>query len=507
MSRHGKVYIVGAGPGDPGLLTARALELIARADAILHDRLIPTAALSSARPDALLEYAGKEHSGDSAKQGAIEARMIELAEDGKTVVRLKGGDPFVFGRGAEEAAALAARGIEFEIVPGVTAGVAASAYAGIPVTHREHAAAVAFVTGHEDPQKPESTLDWSALAAFPGTLVFYMGVKNLPELTARLIAGGRSEDEPVAMVERGTSALQRTITGTLSTIAGLAAKAEVRPPALTIVGPVVDERERIAWFEQRPLLGRSVVVTRTRSHASELAAKLVELGAHVIEAPALRAVEREDAMVDAAIGELASYELVTFTSAAGVESFFAALGRAGGDARWLAGVELAVVGRATGRALAAHGIVADHVAVQQSGAGLLDVLAAKDLSGRRVLLAVAADPHPALADGLRAIGAEVDQVAFYETIFERLAEEQLSQIRAADFITFASGSAVRSLDRSAGGGGSLGPAACVSIGPTTSAALRELGIEPAAEATEHDIDGLLTALLALAGNRPPQISS
>lgn len=502
MSAAGKVYIVGAGPGDPGLITVRAQELIAQADAILHDRLIPSAVLRGARPDALLEYAGKEHSGDSAKQGAIEARMIELAEAGKTVVRLKGGDPLVFGRGGEEAAALAARGIDFEIVPGVTAGVAAAAYAGIPVTHRDHASAVAFVTGHEDPTKPESNLDWQALAAFPGTLVFYMGVKNIARVTQRLIEHGRNPEQPAAMIERGTTALQRTIKADLQTIAQLAVDAEITPPALTVIGDVVGERERIAWFEQRPLFGKSVVVTRTRAHAGELAGRLATLGAAVIELPTLSTQERQDTAVADAIATLARFDCVAFTSAAGVESFFAALKRAGKDARALGGLEFAVVGRATAAALAAHGIVADQVAAKQTGAGLAEQLIKSDQQGRHFLLAVAAEPHPALADGLKRAGLAVEQVAFYDTVREPLDAAQLEQIAGADFVTFASGSAVDSLVESAGGAQLLGKSACISIGPTTSAALRDHGVEPAAEAAVHDIDGLLDVLLELAVSRP-----
>lgn len=498
MAASGRVFIVGAGPGDPGLLTVRALELIASADAILYDRLIPTSALREARPDALLEYAGKEHSGDSAKQATIEQRMIELAHAGKLVVRLKGGDPLVFGRGGEEAAALADAEIDFEIVPGVTAGVAASAYAGIPVTHREHSAAVAFVTGHEDPSKTESALDWPALAAFPGTLVFYMGVKNLPLICARLLAGGRSADEPVAVIERGTTAVQRTMVGTLATIADLVAEARINPPALAVVGDVVAQREQIAWFEKRPLLGRSVVITRTRAQASNLAQQLGVLGAEVIETPTLSTEQIDDQAVQQAIAALGSYDAVAFTSAAGVESFFAALARSGRDTRALAGVELAAVGRVTAGALAQYGITADHLALQQSGAGLLDLLAPSEPENKRFLLAVAAQPNPTLADGLRKLGAKVEQVAFYATKPLSLSHEQLEAIARAEFITFASGSAVHSLVSCAGGTLPLESAACVSIGPTTSAALREHGIEPAAEAGQHDVEGLVLALLELA---------
>lgn len=490
----GKVFLVGAGPGDAGLMTARSLELIASADAILYDRLIPASALDGAREDALLEYAGKGPSGDSVKQGGIEARMVELAQQGLQVVRLKGGDPFVFGRGGEEAATLREAGIEFEIVPGVTAGIAASAYAGVPVTHRDHAAAVAFVTGHEDPAKPESAVDWPALAAFPGTLVFYMGVKNLPRISEQLIEAGLPADTPAAVIEQGTTTAQRTVSGRLVDLPELAVEAAIKPPALTVVGSVVGERERIAWFEQRPLFGRSVAVTRARAQASKFAAKLAALGAEVVEAPAISTRARQDEAVDAAIAEVETFELIAFTSAAGVDSFFAALGRTGKDARALAGIEFAVVGGATRDALAAHGIDADHVPERQTAEGLLDALPA-DIG--RVLLPLGSSARKVLAEGLRARGAEVHEVAVYDTVIEELSEAQRMAVADAEFVTFASGSAVHSLITALGGPEPLASCALVTIGPTTSAALREHGLEPTVEAEQHDTGGLLSALLSI----------
>ncbi len=494
----GKVYLVGAGPGDPGLMTARSLELIASADAILYDRLIPHTALHGAREDALLEYAGKGPSGDSVKQGGIEERMLELAREGKSVVRLKGGDPFVFGRGGEEAATLVAAGIPFEVVPGVTAGIAASAYAGVPVTHRDHAAAVAFVTGHEDPTKPESSVDWPALAAFPGTLVFYMGVKNLPRISEQLIESGMSADTPVAVIEQGTTTKQRTVSGRLVDIPELAVEAAIKPPALTVVGDVVSEREKIAWFEQRPLFGRSVAVTRARAQASKFADQLRELGAHVIQAPAISTRERKDAAVEAAIAEVESFDLIAFTSAAGVESFFNNLAAAGKDARALHGIEFGVVGGATREALAAHGILAEYIPARQTAEGLLDVLSEDLLCGKRVLLPLASNARQVLPEGLAAAGAEVHQVFFYDTVIEELSEAQRMAVADAEFVTFASGSAVHSLMTAIGGPDPLAGCALVSIGPTTSEALREYDVEPTAEAEQHDIDGLLAALLKLA---------
>ncbi|MGH2905760.1 MAG: uroporphyrinogen-III C-methyltransferase [Solirubrobacterales bacterium] len=497
-ARAGTVYLVGGGPGDPGLLTVRAAELIASADAILYDRLIPDSVLLGARAGAFVEFAGKGPRGDSKLQPEIEGRMVELAQQGKSVVRLKGGDPLVFGRGGEEASTLAEAGIPFEIVPGVTAGVAAAAYAGVPVTHRDHAAAVAFVTGHEDPEKPESTIDWQALASFPGTLVFYMGVKNLPRISEQLIEAGRDASEHVAVIAQGTTPAQETVTGRLVDIAELVEEAQIKPPALTVIGSVVDERERIAWFEHRPLFGFTVAVTRARAQASKLSARLRELGAAVVEAPAISTAPRDDDEVRAATAAAGGTDLIAFTSANGVDAFFAALARDGRDARALPGVRFAAIGGATAEALNAHGIIADLVPERSAAEGLLELLADEDLTGKRILLAVAANARPVLGEGLRERGANVSEVAYYDTTAEPLGDDAKAAVAGADFITFASGSAVHSLVEALGGGEQLKQAQTVSIGPTTSAALREHGLEPTTEASKHDIDGLVEALLALA---------
>ena len=284
----GIVHLVGAGPGDPGLLTVRAVELIAEADVVLYDRLIPPEALEHARPEAQLIYVGKQGEGPQFPQDDTHALLLEHARAGRRVVRLKGGDPFVFGRGGEEALVLREAGVPFEVVPGVTAGVAAPAYAGIPVTHRDMASGVAFVTGHEDPGKAETAVDWDALARFPGTLVFYMGVRTLPRIAAGLVEAGRPADEPVAVVERGTLPGQRTLLASLRDGAERAAQEQIRPPAITLVGPVAGLREQLAWLEERPLHGRTVAVTRARAQASALAGRLRELGAAGGEAPAMR---------------------------------------------------------------------------------------------------------------------------------------------------------------------------------------------------------------------------
>jgi uroporphyrinogen III methyltransferase/synthase len=479
----GTVYLVGAGPGDPGLLTVRAAELIARADVILHDRLIPSEALAGARPGAQLFYVGKQGGGRQVPQEETHALLLEHARAGRTVVRLKGGDPFVFGRGGEEALVCLEAGIPFEVVPGITAGVAAPAYAGIPVTHRDLASGVAFVTGHEDPAKPESALDWPALAAFPGTLVFYMGVQALPRIAEQLVAGGRVADEPVAVVERGTLPGQRTLLATLADVAERAVAEQIRAPAITLVGPVAELRGRLAWLERRPLHGRTIAVTRARPQASALAARLRELGAAVVEAPAIRVQS-----LDADLPDLSGYDLVCVTSPNGAHALFERLASAGLDARALAGRTVAAIGPGTARALKEHGIVADVVPERAVAEGLVEKLAAGEF--RRALVVRAREGRDVLPDTLRERGAEVDVLPLYETVAEPV---DSAAVAAVDYVTFTSASTVRFYLEAVG---ELDGPRIVSIGPATTAALREAGLEPAVEAHPHTPDGLVEALLA-----------
>src|SRR3954452_74186 len=476
------VYLVGAGPGDPGLLTVRARELIDAADVILHDRLIPPGILDGVRAE--LVYVGKQGGGPQMPQEEIDRLLVQYGTGDRTVVRLKGGDPFVFGRGGEEALVLRTAGIPFEVVPGITAGIAAPAYAGIPVTHRDDASAVAFVTGHEDPQKPETALDWPALAAFPGTLVFYMGVKNLPRIAARLIEGGRAPDEPAAVVERGTLPGQRTVLATLATLPDAATAADVRPPSITLVGPVAARREHLAWLETRPLHGRTVAVTRARAQASGLAARLRHLGAETIEAPAIRIRPLEPA----GPLDLAPYDLVCLTSPNGVGLLFERLR----DARDLAGTTVAAIGPGTARVLREHGIAVDVVPERFVAEGLVEALA--DVPVRRALVAPAREARDVLPDALRDRGVEVDVLPLYETVAETLTDEERAAALAADYVTFTSSSTVTYFLEAAG---APDPAQrLVSIGPVTSATRREHGLEPAVEAEPYDVDGLVAALVA-----------
>jgi uroporphyrinogen III methyltransferase/synthase len=434
------VYLVGAGPGDPGLMTARSLELIAKADVIIHDRLIPEGALAGARADAELIYAGKEGGGEQIPQETIDALLIEHGRRGGTVVRLKGGDPFVFGRGGEEAERLLAAGIEYEVVPGVTSGIAAPAYAGIPVTHRDLASSVAFVTGHEDPAKPESALDWQALAAFPGTIVVYMGVRQLAGITARLAEGGRPPDEPAALVHRGTLPGQRAVVATLSTLAEVAVREQIKAPSIAIFGPVAGLRDQLAWFERRPLSGVSVAVTRARAQASRLVGRLQALGANVVEAPVIKIRQ-----LDGPVPELHSYDLIVLTSANGVEGLFARMQAAGLDARAFGSARVAVIGPGTARVLAGYGIRADIVPERFVAEGLVEALAGVPV--RRALIARGSEGREVLPDALRERGAEVDVVALYDNVIEPLSSEQAAAVARCDYLTFTSASSVYNLAR------------------------------------------------------------
>ena len=478
-------------------MTQRALELIARADVILYDRLIPAGALGGARAGAELRYVGKSPGGASTTQEAINALLVEHGRAGATVVRLKGGDPFVFGRGGEEAEALVSAGLPFEVVPGVTAGIAAAAYAGIPVTHRHEASAVAFVAAHEDPAKHKGLIDWQALAAFPGTLVLYMGVSRLGDVVSRLIEAGRPADEPAAVVERGTLPGQRTVTAPLAKIADAAA--DIKPPAVTIVGPVARLRDGLAWVERRPLHGRRVVVTRARAQASALATTLRALGAEVVEAPAIRIEPRPvDGAIADAVDAIAEYDLVCVTSPNGADLLLDALAASGRDARALAGATVASIGPGTARALEQRGIRPDIVPERSVAESLLEALA--DIEVKRALVARAADARDVLPDGLRERGAEVDVVALYDTLGESLDADAMNALAGADYVTFTSSSTVTRFLEAAGGQVPNG-ARIVSIGPVTSATARERGLEVHVEAERHDIDGLVEALVGDAAAR------
>ncbi|MFL5539460.1 MAG: uroporphyrinogen-III C-methyltransferase [Longimicrobiaceae bacterium] len=493
----GTVYLVGAGPGDPGLLTLRAAELLERADVLVYDALAaPEIVERAAKAERI--YAGKRGGrANVMSQEEISALLVELAGKHAVVVRLKGGDPFVFGRGGEEALELARAGVPFEVVPGITAGIAGPAYAGIPVTHRGLSTSVTLVTGHEDPAKAGTDVDWTALGRGTGTLVFYMSVGKMEENFARLMEAGRSPDTPAAAVEWGTHPRQRTVAGTLATLPALAREANVGAPSVVVVGDVVSLRGELAWFDRRPLSGKRVVVTRARAQASGFAASLRELGAEVVQLPVIRIAPPDDpAPLREAAEAAGSFDWIVFTSANGVDRFFSVLTEAGRDARALGGVSLCAIGPATAEALAKHGIRADLVPDEYVAEAALEALAAAgDLAGKRVLIPRAAEARAVLPEGLREHGAEVVEVAAYRTVRDGSGAEEVRRALGAgeiDWVTFTASSTVRSFVELAGTG--VGRARVASIGPITSATVRELGIEVDVEAKEYTIPGLLQAI-------------
>ncbi len=533
----GKVWLVGAGPGDPGLITVAGLERLREADVIVYDRLVSPRLLE--HPDlvgAELIYMGKVAGEGHHDQSKINDLLIEKARLGKRVVRLKGGDPFVFGRGGEEAEALRAAGVPFAVVPGVTSATAVPAYAGIPVSHRGLAATFAVVTGHEDPDKGDPAIDWERLATAVDTLVLLMGVKTLPETVDRLIAGGRSPQTPVAVIRWGTTPDQRTVTGNLGDIVQRVRTAKLQPPAITVVGEVVRLRETLAWFEDRPLFGKRVLITRTRRQASTLARLLADEGAVPIELPAIEIEPAADeAATEAALSGLRAgvYGWVVFTSANAVELFFGLMRERGLDARAYAGAKAAAIGPATAEALAERGIVADAVPEEYIAEGVVEALKPHLRSGDRVLVPRAEGARPELIEGLSALGGQVDEVTLYRAAVPKEAPaEALSLLRdgGIDIVTFTSSSTVRNLaallgddfhvilsgkdavarkvlpsrrNLEGGEGGvatdergrttARGPlVAC--IGPITADTARELGLRVDVVASEHTVPGLVQAL-------------
>ena len=498
----GKVFLVGAGPGDTGLITVRGKQLIDSADAVVYDALanmalLPRGARETGRPE--LYYVGKRGGArDSVTQEEINALLIKLAREGKRVVRLKGGDPFVFGRGSEEAQALNDGSVSFEVVPGVTAGIAAPAYAGIPVTHRGLATSVTFVTGHEDPAKPHTQTNWTALAKSGGTIVLYMGVKTLSSIASALIEGGMPAEIPAAAIQWGTHSRQRTIVATLDTIAAKAEEQNLTAPVVTVIGWSVVLRDELNWFEQRPLFGRRIVVTRATQQAPALGEKLRELGADVIEMPATQIARLDLAPLRAAIDEISENDWLIFTSQNGVAIFWEQLLGRGKDARALAGLKIAAVGPATAGALLEHGITVDVIPERFVAEGLIEMLRSRDdVAGSKVLYVTAEGAREVLSSELREMGADVRVIEAYRSIPDGEGAEKLARAIEAgkvDLATFTSASAVRGYIDAVGEDLALKvPAA--SIGPQTSEALRDAGIEVKVDAEQSTIDGLVSAVL------------
>ncbi|MEC4889977.1 MAG: uroporphyrinogen-III C-methyltransferase [Nitrospira sp.] len=501
-TRHGIVYLVGAGPGDPKLLTLRGKECLELADVVVYDYLANPALLSHAPVQAERVYVGRRGTGQYQAQDAINRRLVEAAQQGRIVVRLKGGDPFVFGRGGEEAEALAAAGVAFEVVPGVTAAVAAPAYAGIPVTHRTMASTVTFVTGHEDPDKKRSAIEWPKLASSHGTLVFLMGMKNLPSIVANLMAEGRPATTPVALIRWGTRPTQITVVGTLSDIAEKAARAHLEPPTVIVVGEVVRLREQLNWFERRPLFGKRVLMTRAKEQAAELANLLAAQGAEPVEAPTIQIVDPKDwIQVDQAIDRLETYEWVILTSVNGVARFMKRCWGKGRDARSFAGRRICCIGPRTAEELAKYGITADVVPAEFQAEGLLAALAGTDLARCRMLIPRAEVARELLPDELRARGATVDVVPVYRTEMPRDAVEgwrrQLED-RQIDAITFTSSSTVRNCMELLGGEAQarllLQSVAVACIGPITAQTARESGLTVAIMPEENTMPALVEVM-------------
>jgi uroporphyrinogen III methyltransferase / synthase len=499
----GVVYLVGAGPGDPGLLTLRGGELLVTCDAIVYDALANPALLALAsveeRPAPVELYDVGKRGGamESARQDEINALLVRLAADGKRVVRLKGGDPLVFGRGSEEAQALAVAGVRFEIVPGVTAGIAAAAYAGIPVTHRGVATSVTFVTGHEDPSKEAASVDWSALARSGGTIVLYMGVKSLPRIAAALVAGGMPAGTPAAAVQWGTHPHQRTVTGTVSTLAAAIEHEGLSAPVITIIGPVVALRNEIRWFDRRPLFGKRIVVTRARPQAAALSERLAAMGAEVLEMPATRIELCDPAPLRDAIARLNTFAWMIFTSQNAVGAFWNAIRAAGLDARAFAGAKIAAVGPATADALLERGLAVDVSPDRFVAEALLEAMRdRRDVRGARVLYAAAEGARPTLVDGLASLGAVVERVVLYKSVVDgtgaRALRERLS-VGDADLVTFTSASSVAAFVTAVGADAAQRCAAA-SIGPITTAAAREHGMNVVIEASESTIPGLVESI-------------
>ena len=496
----GMVYLVGAGPGDYKLISIKAVEYIQEADTIVYDRLADDRLLAYARPDVELIYVGKASSAHTMRQEDINQLLVDKAKAGKKVVRLKGGDPFVFGRGGEEALKLVENNLPFEIVPGITSAISVPAYAGIPVTHRGVATSFAVITGHEDPTKGESSMKWDKLATGVDTLVFLMGVENLPYITSRLIENGRPASTPAAVIRWGTKPEQEVLVTTVGQAAEDVAKQGIKPPAIFIVGDVVNLRQELAWFDQRPLFGKTVLVTRAREQASALTAKLEALGAQCIEAPAIKIVPPDSyAALDQAIQELGTYQWLILTSVNGVDYFFNRLAEAGGDARALAGIKIAAIGIQTAERLKSYGIRADIIPAEFRAEGIIEALTGKVEPGMKVLIPRALVARDILPEKLTEMGAVVDVVPAYQTVTAATDGSMIAaKIEAGkiDLITFTSSSTVTNLLNILGPQGaqlvSKTKTAC--IGPITAGTCLENGIKPDVIAEEFTISGLVAAI-------------
>jgi uroporphyrinogen III methyltransferase/synthase len=493
-----KVYLVGAGPGDLGLITQKGLECLAKADVIVYDRLLDERLLDSAPPEAEKIYVGKASSGHTKEQPEINQLLIKKAKEGKTVVRLKGGDPFVLGRGGEEAEALAENHIPFEVVPGISSAIAVPAYAGIPVTHRGLASSFAVITGHEDPSKAASSIAWEKLASGVDTLVFLMGMQNLAEIVSELMKHGRLPDTPVAVIKDGTRPQQKTLVNSLKDVVAKVKEHRLGPPAVIVVGEVVRLREKLRWFDNRPLFGKRILVTRARQQASALSQLLSERGAQPVELPAIDIQRDTDTgELDRAVSNLVRYQWIIFTSVNGVEAFFERLHTLKLDTRALHGLKVGVIGPATAKSLEQKGITPDYSPTVYTTEGLIAGLRSLSIAGQCFLLPRADIADKQLAEAIAALGGEAHEITVYKTIPAAKAISDVKRLIVSgeiDVITFASSSTVSNLVAALGDKVATNSAKVACIGPKTADAAARAGLKVDIVASEHTIPGLVTAI-------------
>jgi uroporphyrinogen III methyltransferase/synthase len=499
--KKGLVYIIGAGPGDPGLITVKGLDALRRAGVVLYDRLANESFLKECRPDAELIFVGKMPDRHPVPQEEINRLLVEKGLEGKIVARLKGGDPYIFGRGGEEAEALAEAGVPFEIVPGVTAAIAATAYAGIPATHRDCTSTVAFITGHEDPNKAETAVDWSRIGPAIGTIVIYMGIKHSEKNIQQILDSGRSADTPAALIQQGTLPSQRTVVTTLGGLSQAIRDHAIKPPTLIVIGEVVSMRDKLSWFENRPLFGARVLVTRSRTQASKLVNDLYALGASVTEFHSIKIEPPLDfAPLDAALRNAAEFDHIVFTSVNGVEFFFNRLRDLHLDIRELKGPRIWAIGPATRDELTARGITVEKLPMEFFAKALGEAMG-KAVSGHKVLLPRADIAPPVLREDLEAAGAQVTEVTAYRTVLdESMPADAARAIETGeiDYLTFTSSSTVRNFFEKCKGlnlDKLKANARIISIGPVTTDTAREHGLTVHAEAEEFTIPGLVDALV------------
>lgn len=506
---NGKVYLIGAGPGDPGLITVKGLECLKKADVVIYDYLANERLLEHRRKDAELIYVGKQGGRHTLPQEEINRLIVQKAREGKIVARLKGGDPFIFGRGGEEAEGLVDNGVPFEVVPGVTSAIAVPTYAGIPLTHREHTASVAFVTGHEDPLKPESKVHWDKIATGIGTLVFFMGMKNLQHIIDNLVSNGRDPDTPAAAIQWGTRTDQRVVSGTLRNIAQKVAGEKIGPPAIIVVGDVVRLRDKLNWYESKPFFGRRIIVTRSRDQASSFAESLIDKGATVVEFPTIDVVPPSSwDELDDAIEAIETYHWLILTSANAVRFFFSRLRGLGRDVRILKGISICAVGPKTAEALMDYGLKADLVPSEFKAEGVIEALSGLGVERKRFLIPRAKVAREIIPERLRELGAEVTVALAYENVMPAADVERVKGLledRKIDAVTFTSSSTVNNFVEMLSQKEYkrlLSDVVVACIGPVTAKTAEGFGIKVHIIPTEYTIPSLIEAMVDYFRNNP-----